>query len=473
MKAAPVEYVKVCPAFGPGFYYIPGSDTCLKVGGTVWVEGMYLQPYTKAQDQLGYRTNLTVSLDARTNTEYGSLRTVVAPQIAKRNGLEQSGSQEREGNATTNTNALSTAKQTYFSASGFIQFGGLTVGRLGSFFSNQFSFNDVVGNVGVDARDLVQTAGYTLTLGNGITLTGAIEDSTDASRDGVYGMFYDSAASTPKYVASVVSGQKVVGGNGNTNIATGVQTGVNYGGNRVPDAVLALKIDQAWGSANLAAMSHAINYSASQYTPAAAGSAAGKADGTSVTNGNQFSNEYGYAVQGGVKVNLPMIAAGDTLALNAIYASGFNQAVFRNMIGDRNSNDGGGWTGYNLGYNATATLADVVADQTTGKTYQAKSWGTAGEFTHYITPTFAAFIGGSYANLSWDAAAQQTAAINPAHLYNAYIGAIWSPVKDFKIIPEVFYNKITAKNAFAASGAEPAAKSLDAWQARIQVRRDF
>ncbi|NBS02452.1 MAG: porin, partial [Rhizobiales bacterium] len=23
-KAAPVEYVKVCPTYGPGFFYIPG-----------------------------------------------------------------------------------------------------------------------------------------------------------------------------------------------------------------------------------------------------------------------------------------------------------------------------------------------------------------------------------------------------------------------------------------------------------------
>ncbi len=423
---------------------------------------MYLQPYTKAQDQLGYRTNLTVSLDARTNTEYGLLRTVVAPQIAKRNGLEQSGSQEREGNATTNSNAVSTAKQTFFNANAYIQFGGLTVGRLGSFFGNQFSFNDVVGNVGVDARDPVQTAGYTLTLGNGITLTGAIEDSTDASRDGVYGL-NNGAAALVATTAPAANGQTVY-------LAT--KGGVNYGGNRIPDAVLSLKVDQAWGSANLAAMSHAINYGNSSNTVVT--TTAGVPSGIATANyGNQFSNEYGYAVQGGVKVKLPMIAEGDALVLNGIYASGFNQAVFRNMIGDRNSNDSGGWTGYNPGYNATATLADVVADQTTGKTYQAKSWGTAGEFTHYITPTFAAFIGGSYANLSWDAAARQTAAINPAHLYNAYIGAIWSPVKDFKIIPEVFYNKITAKNAFVFSGAEPAAKSLDAWQARIQVRRDF
>ena len=32
-KAAPVEYVRVCTAQGAGFFYIPGTDTCLRIGG--------------------------------------------------------------------------------------------------------------------------------------------------------------------------------------------------------------------------------------------------------------------------------------------------------------------------------------------------------------------------------------------------------------------------------------------------------
>ena len=32
-RAQPIEYVRVCDAYGAGFYYIPGSDTCLKLGG--------------------------------------------------------------------------------------------------------------------------------------------------------------------------------------------------------------------------------------------------------------------------------------------------------------------------------------------------------------------------------------------------------------------------------------------------------
>ena len=35
VKAKPVEYVKICTLYGEGFYYIPGSDTCIKLGGYV------------------------------------------------------------------------------------------------------------------------------------------------------------------------------------------------------------------------------------------------------------------------------------------------------------------------------------------------------------------------------------------------------------------------------------------------------
>ncbi len=38
VKAKPVEYVKICSLYGAGFYYIPGTDTCLKIGGYVRVQ---------------------------------------------------------------------------------------------------------------------------------------------------------------------------------------------------------------------------------------------------------------------------------------------------------------------------------------------------------------------------------------------------------------------------------------------------
>ena len=44
VKAAPVQYVKICSLYGDGFYYIPGTDTCLKMGGYLRVQAEYNMP---------------------------------------------------------------------------------------------------------------------------------------------------------------------------------------------------------------------------------------------------------------------------------------------------------------------------------------------------------------------------------------------------------------------------------------------
>ena len=41
VKAKPVQYVKICSLYGDGFYYIPGTDTCLKIGGYLRVQAEY------------------------------------------------------------------------------------------------------------------------------------------------------------------------------------------------------------------------------------------------------------------------------------------------------------------------------------------------------------------------------------------------------------------------------------------------
>ena len=38
VKAKAVEYVKVCSLYGAGFFYIPGTDTCIKLGGYLRVD---------------------------------------------------------------------------------------------------------------------------------------------------------------------------------------------------------------------------------------------------------------------------------------------------------------------------------------------------------------------------------------------------------------------------------------------------
>lgn len=42
-SATPVEYVRVCSTYGTGFFYVPGTETCLRVGGRIRAE--YLAEY--------------------------------------------------------------------------------------------------------------------------------------------------------------------------------------------------------------------------------------------------------------------------------------------------------------------------------------------------------------------------------------------------------------------------------------------
>src|SRR3954464_2320347 len=76
-KAAAVEYVRVCSTYGAGFFYIPGSDTCLRVGGRVLSEYQSPEPQNREDDSIGFRARGRIQLDARTATAYGLLRTFV------------------------------------------------------------------------------------------------------------------------------------------------------------------------------------------------------------------------------------------------------------------------------------------------------------------------------------------------------------------------------------------------------------
>ena len=96
VKAAPVQYVKICSLYGDGFYYIPGTDTCLKLGGYLRVQAEYnagaggivdrqrgLQMAAQGRftrdltNDINYRVRGVISWDVRQQTEYGTLRTYI------------------------------------------------------------------------------------------------------------------------------------------------------------------------------------------------------------------------------------------------------------------------------------------------------------------------------------------------------------------------------------------------------------
>src|SRR4051795_5791798 len=89
VKAKQVEYVKICSLYGEGFYYIPGSDTCIRLGGYVRADYYWHGAgnggvpfytganghFTRETNEFNSRHRANIFLDTRTQTQYGVLRT--------------------------------------------------------------------------------------------------------------------------------------------------------------------------------------------------------------------------------------------------------------------------------------------------------------------------------------------------------------------------------------------------------------
>src|SRR5438552_13954410 len=93
VKAKAVEYVRICSFYGAGLFYIPGTDTCIKIGGYLRFEAdtnaggtfspgvspggsaaQHIWAYDRTSDSLVTRQRMLLTYDVRTQTEYGTLR---------------------------------------------------------------------------------------------------------------------------------------------------------------------------------------------------------------------------------------------------------------------------------------------------------------------------------------------------------------------------------------------------------------
>ena len=75
---APVaEPVRSCPRHGPGFVQLPGTTTCVRIGGRVRSEYGTSTRRIDRDSIAGFGTSARVSVDSRTDTEYGPLRSYV------------------------------------------------------------------------------------------------------------------------------------------------------------------------------------------------------------------------------------------------------------------------------------------------------------------------------------------------------------------------------------------------------------
>jgi hypothetical protein len=476
-KAVPIEYVRVCSAYGAGFFYIPGTDTCLRLSGRARFEGGYMTSYSRQfnnpGDTSGYQGRMRINLDARTQTAYGTLRAFVRLDAGARtgySGVGTSGTQQRIGQAFPGIGIDSFSRDQQFVNvdKAFIQFAGMTAGRASSFFdfyAHDFEFAGATAGSDIASTNLLA---YTATLGNGLSATISAEDP----------VFRRSPIFSPSNNPAGITTNGAIAVFGQSNSPAPVFIG--YTGatptrysqvdviqrSRMPDVVGVLRLDQAWGSAQISAAVHELNVGNVQN-----GAGTGTGSNISIPHTN---NSYGWAVQGGLKINTPFIAPGDALYLQGAYGSGSQLYTgYSSFSGSYSQN-----AATIQGQKFSQFFNDATINPFTGQMEQSTSFTVVASYLHYWTPEWRSAFFGSYGEMNFRSGARlaQGAIFNLANpggtnsfganavgtpgtlfynlsealrdTYQFVAGAsiIWSPVKDLDIGVEGFYTQLGVKN---------------------------
>ncbi len=459
-----VEYVKICSLYGVGYYYIPGTDTCIKIGGYVRWEGYHNAPsgnyasntaagsFTRSTNTWAMQARFRLTTDVRTQTEYGTLRSYFAFGV---NALNQANEVSYVGSSNT---TLSMERA-------FIQFAGFTIGRSDTFFAfyNGAAYGLVPlrfdGSTGPGGLNVFA---YTWQFGNGLSASLSLED------------------------ASQMGAPVINLGSGTAGIVAD-----NRQGQAWPNIVGNLRVDQAWGSAQIMGALHNVG---ARYASGPA-NAAGCPIGSNVTGCSYPSNELGWAVGAGLTLKMPWDAK-DTLSGVIAYAEGASA-----YVASLQTNNFTHKQGVAVGTWSDAVYANPGVGGLNGGLELTETWGGTIAFEHYWTPSLRTSWVAGYVSVKYGDNAK--ALMAAGNCSGATVGTVtltnvtncnpdwssyrlasrtmWNPVANLDVGLEVAYTKIDT--AFAGTANVASFQNLaagtyqiqdqDFWTATVRVQRSF
>lgn len=470
----PSAYAGICDIYGDGFFYLPGTDSCLKIGGLVYGELQTAAPSYSMNGQTfegngtpkgsGYIPGSTqyvtagqrnavdyvmlgrVELDARQATPYGSVRAFVRADTLfgpTDNGLVAGGPGSAYSANVRDATILDKA---------FLQFAGLTAG----YAQSMFDFYADADNWGYlrGSNATAPLLAYTATFGKGFSTTLSFEDH-DWRRAAI-------GSTIANYQALPAS-------------------------QRVPDVVGNIRLDQPWGAAQLSGAAHQIR--SNLFATTAAGTLGAPANS---------SSDFGLAVQGGLEFNTDMIAPGDKLWLQAAYEKGAYSYVGGNNLawaygpvnGTRYFGAGISPQDYNFGWDPQLPSDCVYTGLTAASATCDKPWGFSftGAFKHYWTPTLSSAVFGSYLSTNYDASALAGlgGAVGDVDTKETRIGGslVWTPIKGLDIGTEFMYLHLSQSTpaglapnygatSLGAAGVPAFQNNSNEYEGRIRVQRAF
>ena len=495
VKAKAVEYVRICSLYGAGFFYIPGTDTCIKLGGYLRADTTFNSSGTQgapawsgdsgAQDRYrNYfvtRSRMALTVDTRTATEYGVVRTFGQGDFT----FDMLGGSGQNPNSLA-TNLGNNGNLLYSAGGGyvgvefvFIQFAGFTFGKSASAYATPWhgypgnSNSYLLG--GHDTVTGVNNIQYTAQFGNGVSGTIGLDDPTVFNRTSVY------------------------------NLATGLNaagtTGNAYAGVHAPDVVGNIRIDQAWGLFQISAAAHEVSGSYNILN----------ATNASPNNLSEISGhpetKWGGSVMAALQIKNIPTGPGDDIKLDATYAKGDT----KNVISTSGSSpsfamfSGSGIGAYqSIGFGATSDAVYLpVLNGGTGDLKLTTAYGVRGAFNHNWDPFWSSSLFGSYSGVRYNGAvgdlttakgqyclaygravAGQGATYTCNPDFNvSQLGVVtrWTPVKNLTFSAEVMWfhldQKFSGVAALTPSAPKPATiyefKDQNTVELQLRVQRNF
>jgi hypothetical protein len=456
VKAQPTQFVKICSLYGAGFYYVPGTDMCLKIGG--WVRAEYAygdngnfawgwangNVNNRTTNNSTWRARGYITADARNQTDYGTVRGYLAVGLS------------------TNNTGADRADNTFSANRAVIQWAGFTFGLSQSFFDFYSSpstsyWGSFPASDTSDGGWMV--AGYTAQFGNGFSGTIAAE----------------MRRATQIVTPGPLSPGAILG----SSVTPGAISSGAYGGFQAPDLVANLRVDQAWGSAQIMGALHQVN--ASYY-------------GNAPSSGHP-DDKLGFAIGAGIKLNAPMFGQGDYFQAQVNYTQGALRYVFQTP----NSN-WGKVVGRDEGF---GVLTDGVyagfTDPEKTNLSLTTAWNLNAAYEHFWNPQWRTSLYGGYAAVSYNGPSNAilcltegagtapvvTAIADPGcnnDFSTWWIGSRtqWNITKDFYMGFDTLYSKLQSADmpgsvlpSQARVGNATNVSDVDNWQFRFRVHRDF
>jgi len=447
LKAKAVEYVRICSLYGAGFYYIPGTDTCIKLGGYVRadlaintnsVDTGNISGAAGAKNRFSnaysWRGRQDLSIDTRTATEYGVVRTFGEVTLTWTDGsFAGAGTNALNGHTTYSGDGVAGGSLGVYYA--YIQFAGFTIGKAISQFSAPWTnypgnnFDGLVGGGG-DVTGVNQFT-YTADFGQGITAAISAQDQTQYYQAGVMNL---SAGGNAALLASPLGG---FGASDYANTAS-------------PDFVGMFRIDQAWGMVQLSAAAHdnhAAYYGATENT--------GHPD-----------DRWGWAAQLALQIKNIPTGPGDTINVQGVFTDGATRYNIQDLAGQAGANQIFGGTSNAAAYQSLGIgfAPDTVFAAGTSQQL-VQTWGMRGAFNHNWDPYWSSSVYGAYAAVRYNdtskallcntagigfdvAAGAGLTSCNPD--YNiSQLGFItrWTPVKNLTFSGDVVWTHLDTKMA--------------------------